>query len=137
MTYMYGYPDNYVFSLKNIIPTIIPTTNVKMTYGYPGLFCDIIEAEQSWQRNPHHQKKRRTPGVCCTSYKKKQTCILYMYGYPFYFLFFDNSLLEKHFLIDFSFFGDRISCNLLGRSRRSRQGRSHNCCNRPWSFDHI
>jgi hypothetical protein len=126
MTYMYGYPDNYVFSLKNIIPEQISP-------------CDIIEADQSWQRysKPHHQKKRRTPGVCCTSYKKKQTCILYMYGYPFYFLFFDNSLLEKHFLIDFSFFGDRISCNLLGRSRRSRQGRSHNCCNRPWSFDHI
>ena len=39
MTYMYGYPDNYVFSLKNIIPEQISP-------------CDIIEAEQSWQRYP-------------------------------------------------------------------------------------
>ena len=126
MTYMYGYPDNYVFSLKNIIPEQISP-------------CDIISSRSILATIIPTTKRNEGPRgyVVHTSYKfkKKQTCILYV-RVPILFLFFDNSLLEKH-LIDFSFFGDRISCNLLGRSRRSRQGRSHNCCNRPWSFDHI
>ena len=78
MTYMYGYPDNYVFSLKNIIPEQISP-------------CDIIEADQSWQRYPGTviptTKRNEGPRGYVVHLIKKNKHVYYMYGYPFYFCF--------------------------------------------------
>ena len=74
MTYMYGYPDNYVFSLKNIIPEQISP-------------CDIIEADQSATIIPTTKRNEGPRGYVVHLIKKNKHVYYICTGTHFIFCF--------------------------------------------------